>query len=558
MNTVTVLHGQIRTMKPGAEVAESIAWSNGRIVAVGTHAEVAAAVPRPTQVIELGERTVIPGLIDAHHHAGISALYGGRLRLDATEITGISSLQQALARAAATLAPGRWLVATHWSEHTLREHRAPTRAELDDAVPDRPMLAMHSSYHRAVANSRALEIANIRTATPDPTGGIIGRARGGEPNGLLIERGMSPLEQLARADLVAFDAEEIVQRLGAHSAQAFCVGLTHVADAAVPVDLIRLYEQAHLRGVARIPTTLMPVSIRGWLEVPTDVIELELEKPKARTLRLGPVKMVFDGAHACAMCLGVWQSAVVFMRTAAISIREGTLVPLRATASMAPRLSRGVIRTGILMYGRAAAAKTVQRAIERGLSVASHAEGNEAIDVVLDAYQAAGSALHAHGNARLKHGIFMTRRHVERLGDSGIAVVVQPAFLTMPEFAHAPAIPGIEVKPLRRLLDAKVQVVGSSDYPVVGFDPMLGIRSAMRRPRVSADQEIGLDEALALYTRTAAEVLGLRDCGTLEAGKRADVVIFDCRLDEASVTVATVATTVLEGEVVFGALSSRV
>jgi len=114
--------------------------------------------------------------------------------------------------------------------------------------------------------------------------------------------------------------------------------------------------------------------------------------------------------------------------------------------------------------------------------------------------------------------------------------------------------------PHRWLLDAGVTVAASSDFPVAGFEPLDGIRSAVARLTTRGvahepDQCIELDEALAAYTRVAAEVVGIGDrAGTLEPGKRADLVVLDGRLSAETLSEARVRTTILGGEVVFGAL----
>ncbi|HWL88508.1 MAG TPA: amidohydrolase family protein [Polyangiaceae bacterium] len=127
--------------------------------------------------------------------------------------------------------------------------------------------------------------------------------------------------------------------------------------------------------------------------------------------------------------------------------------------------------------------------------------------------------------------------------------------------ASTPPIPGLRILPFRSLLDAQVKLAGSSDFPVAGFDPLDGIRAAVTRRtgrgRVhDAEQCISLEEALTMYTRTAAEVAGCLDrCGTLEPGKRADIVVLDGQLAAGErLKTARVRATVIGGELAFGSL----
>ena len=225
-------------------------------------------------------------------------------------VTDIASLQRAIAAEAERTGEG-WLVVTDWDDERLAERRAPTRRELDDACPDRPLLVMHYSCHRAVANSRALAEAGIDRHTPDPAGGLIERGRGGEPTGLLIERAMGAVESRARASLLARDAEGFVQRLGRHYEALVTKGITRIVDAMVPEPLAVLFEEAARRGLVRVPTMLMPAATTGgYLDAPWSALD---ERPtgeaRGENLTVGPLKLVFDGSPVCAMCLGWWQVA---------------------------------------------------------------------------------------------------------------------------------------------------------------------------------------------------------------------------------------------------------
>ena len=449
-------------------------------------------------------------------------------------------------------------MAADWDETLLAERRPPTRRELDDAVPDHPLLALHSSCHRGLANSRALALAGIGRDTAGPTGGFISRGPRGEPDGLLIERAMSPVEALARHDRLAQDAEGFLQRLAAHHRALGAVGITRVVDATVPMDVAVLYKEAARRGMLVIPTVMLPVSTAGYLETPTEVLEGPVTGVQDGLLEVGPVKLVFDGAPTCAMCLGWWQLAGVMVNTWAMAVRRGSLQPLRTALSAKPRLGRKV-RTGISIYQRGEAHAIIRAAVDRGFAVATHAIGNDAIELALSAYAAVGPALGRAGIPRIEHGTFLSRELVARLAGLGAAVVTQPGFFSHPTYGTAPAIPGLRFSPLRWMLDAGIKVAGSSDFPVHGFAPLDGIASAVTRRTAHGtvrepEQCLELAEALALYTRTAAEVCGCLDrCGTLTVGKRADLVVLDGPLDAAAqLATARVRATIIGGELVFG------
>jgi len=550
----------VRTFDDADTRANAVAWSDTALLAIGSREEVERAAGPEAESWDGAGVTVLPGFIDAHHHPSLASLYGGLVRLDPPAVTDIPGIQRALSNAASDLPSDAWLVATDWDDMLLTERRAPTRKELDEAVPDHPVMALHYSCHRAVANSRALELAGIDKATPDPSGGIISRGRAGLPDGLLIERGMSRVESLARASLVARDAEGYLQRLARHHRSMAAAGITRVVDATVPGDLAELYREAARRDLLIVPTVMLPVSTSGYLETPWDVLEGPVTGEGDERLVVGPLKLVFDGAPGCAMCLGWWQTAGLMMGTWAMALRQRSFDVVRNVMSTTPRLGRS-IRTGIHIYGRDEARDIMRSAAEHGFALATHAIGNEAIEHALSAYESVGGALGRAGTPRLEHATFLSRDLVQRIADVGAGVVTQPYFTSLPAFGSAPSIPGLRNSPLRWLLDAGVVVAGSSDYPVAGYEPLDGIRSAVSR-RTSRghvyepDQCIELDEALALYTRNAAKLSGCIDrCGTLSPGKRADMVVLDTTLrSERELANAKVRATVIGGEVVFGSL----
>jgi predicted amidohydrolase YtcJ len=558
---VLVLVGDVRVQDTAGTRAEAVALRGGSVLAVGARAGVQAAAGPGASVIETGA-TVLPGFVDPHHHASLAALWGGLTRLEPPLVTDIASLQRALARSVERLPKGQWAMATHWDEMNLAERRAPTRQELDDAVPEHPLLAMHYTCHRAVANSRALDLAGIDASFADPSGGAVERGAGGLPTGLLIERGMSRPESLARASLVARDVEGFVERFSRHQEALFAAGITSIVDATVPRDVATLYRELVRRGVLRVGTTMMPVSISGYLEEPWDALEGPVTGDEEGPLRVGPIKLVFDGAPGCAMCLGWWQTFGTTVSTWAMAIRHGSLDPIRTTMSVSPRVG-AKIRTGIAIYRQDEAKRVIDAVLERGFAIATHAIGNEAVSIALGAYEGREGRLHKAATARLEHAVFLDRELVARIAGVGAAVVTQPHLVTLPAYASAASIPGMRNLPHRWLLDAGVTVAASSDFPVAGFDPLDGIRSAVtrrtRRGRAhEPDQCMTLDEAVAAYTRVAAEVAGIGDrAGTLERGKRADLVVLDRPLDERTLADARVRATLLAGEVVFGGLEER-
>jgi predicted amidohydrolase YtcJ len=557
--TTLIVNADVRTMSRSAG-SNAVAFRDGRILTVGKREDVEGTSANVTRRLDAEGATVLPGFIDAHQHPAIAALYGGGLNLTGPSIRSVADIQSALAHHAASVSGDEWVVGTNWNERDLAERRPPTRRELDDAIPGKPVFLLHYSCHRAVANGRALTLAGLDDSSPGPSGGLFGRDARGALDGLLVERGMSRVETLARAALRVRDAEGFLERMASYFQRLVACGVTRVCDAAVPVDLLELYREANRRHHIPIPTVVMPVSTRGYLEAGADALNGPPTGTTDGNLVMGPVKLVTDGAPTCSMCLGWWQVAATTVATLALTARHRSMDPIRLALST--RVSLGAkARTGILLHRREEVAAFIDGALGRGFSVASHAEGNDAVRFALSNYRAFGSRMSMNGTPRLEHVLFAERELIRRIAAAGVAVVAQPGFLRLPELHHAPAVPGLPLKPLRWLLDAGVILAGSSDFPVTTFDPLEGIRAAIDRRSIHGrmlgkDQALTLDEALAMYTRGAATALScLSECGTLEAGKRADIVVLDRSLKTPrALEDGSVRATFVAGRLVHGAM----
>ncbi len=205
-------------------------------------------------------------------------------------------------------------------------------------------------------------------------------------------------------------------------------------------------------------------------------------------------------------------------------------MPLDGSAPTAVRTVGGPIDQFSFLEGREAR-ELVARATDAGFSLAMHAIGNAATDEVLAAVMAARGRQRDVPAPRIEHASFLRPDQPRRIADAGISVVVQPAFLRLPAMDLVRMPKTFATMPLRALLDAGACVAGSSDAPVIDFDPLAAMQSAITRKTASGDvldpgQAIEPAEALAMYTREAARVCGeLESRGTLEPGKRADFVV---------------------------------
>jgi predicted amidohydrolase YtcJ len=193
--------GPILTMNDKAMRAQAVAERGGKIVAVGTKADVMKFRGPQTEVIDLGGRTLLPGFYDAHGHVmmgGLQALSANLLAPPDGNVTDIASLQKAIrawmAANDATVKKVNLIVGFGYDNATLAERRHPTRDDLDQVSKDVPILLVHQSGHLAAVNSKALEMTAITADTADPDGGVIRRRQGSkEPDGVLEETAAFPV-----------------------------------------------------------------------------------------------------------------------------------------------------------------------------------------------------------------------------------------------------------------------------------------------------------------------------------------------------------------------------
>ena len=523
------------TMAPG-NWTESMLVRDGRIAAIGPAAEVRAAAGPGAAVVRLDGATVVPGLIDAHCHVlnvGYLAAGADCSQPAAPDITAI----QARLRAAADRTPAQsWVIGSGYVEYKLAERRHPTRADLDAAVPDRPAVIYHTSLHACVLNSAALREAGFADGQPDPPDGVLDRDDRGQLTGVLFEGPtFRVFADRLRADLAAMDAagrSRLVRSAGQRLAE---LGITAACDADMRCPTLAAYAEADEAGA-------LAQRIYG-LTVHDQIDELFRSGLNGRR-----------SSRLAAQAVKIWSDGGMSSRTAAI---HGTY-PVPPFGS------------GILYFEPAELTAMVRDFDARGLQVCIHAQGDRAIEIVLDAY--AQTLAGAPGNPRrhrIEHGGAMYPALTARAAQLQIPVISQPGFLSGlgDGFAEAFGDQADQLYAFRSWQRAGITVAGSSDAPVITPDPLTGIRDAILR-RTAAGRVLGpgeqltAREALALYTVGSAYAMHREtEIGSLAPGKLADFTVLDrnpLTADPEQITGIRVLATVVGGAATYQAGSITV
>ncbi|GAC1320845.1 MAG: amidohydrolase [Chloroflexota bacterium] len=531
--TDIILHGgTIVTMDEQHPTATALAVRQGQVSAVGGD-EILAQRRGATQLIDLAGRTVCPGFVDAHHHISLAAWY--ERGIDLGNCRSVGQVLERLAgypRSETDAGDQRWLYAYNYAPRHFNRGSSLTRWDLDRVVGDRPAIVMHFSFHEAIVSSAGLRMVGIDRHSRDPLGGRIARDRHGEPTGELLETALGRVEEMARSSSAGTGYENWIDAIERYSQDLFAAGITHVCDPGVDRMLEAYLRRAHAEGRLIIPVSMLFVSAHGLYRPPRDRLSGPVTGDILDGLCVGALKLFADGGSRCAVCVGLRESllGVVALVGRAARLRKPGLL-LAARAPERPRLcGKGGVRLGYLHYDRRDLAEICKQAHAAQFQLAVHAACNAGIDAALYAYESLPTGPYRH---RLEHLVSLDRKQAQRIAATGAIGVVQPAYITHigDEWEAMPTPPRLHSVPLRDLIDAGVTLAGSSDAPVVPFQPLAGMQAAVSRRTAKGlihqgDQSISAVEALSMWTRGAALAANLSgQIGVLRPGARADLVV---------------------------------
>ncbi len=514
---LVLTNGKIITVDARDSIAQALAVSGGKIVAVGTNDQMKARTGPRTQVVDLRGRTATPGLIDSHvHFQEVDSLYS----IDLADLS-IKSIDDVLARVrdqVRTLNPGEWVRGARWDEGKLAEKRSIVAADLDKAAPNNPVYLTHASGHYGVANSAAMRIAGITKDTKNPEAGTIDRDPQGNPTGVLRETAKDIVTRL----IPEYTREQRYRGLLKIIDDFNKEGMTGEKDPGIDQAEWDLYRQildekklnVHAFVLWTGGTTLDSAKqalarIQAQPKLPASLGDGRLVS--------GGVKIYMDGAVTAHTA---WVYSDWFNGT---DVDRGNV----GYPSTKPDVYRQLV--GLLHNA--------------GVHVSTHAIGDRAIDWVVDTYD---QVLKARPTRGLRHGII----HASLPTDHAIDVMarLQKDYDSGYPEANAPFMWWLGDNLIRSLGPARVSRMkpfatfsekgilwgGGSDYGVTPFPARYGIWASIARKTLSgaspfgAKESVGVKTALRSYTIWAAHQLFMENrTGSLETGKDADIAVWD-------------------------------
>lgn len=519
---LVVKNARVYTVNPKQPVATAIAVKGDRILAVGD--DMAKYTSDSTKIIDAKGAALIPGLIDSHGH--VADLGESLETLNLRGITSEREIVEKVRQAAKTAKQGEWIRGRAWDQNLWDKKEFPTAAGISEAAPNNPVYLTRVDGHAAWVNNKAIEIADINAATPDPAGGKIVREANGKPAGVLVDRAQA----LVARKIGESTAETIENRIKLALAECARLGLTTVHDAGASEAAVNAY---HRLAANNAMAARVYVMIGGPGKLWDSYLAKGPEIGDFVTIR--SIKLVSDGA------LG------------------------SRGAAMIDPYSDDRANRGLLITNRATIRTIAEQAIANGFQVNTHAIGDRGNRTVLEAY---GDVLKGANDKRFRV------EHAQIVAPVDFPLFKKYSVIASMQATHATSdMPWAETRigkerlkgayAWQTFLKLGVHLPNGSDFPVEEPNPMFGLYSAitcMKQDGTPANgwfptQRLSRREALKSWTLEGAyAAFEENQKGSLEPGKLADFILLSddvMTMPEANIWKTKVTMTFLGGRIVY-------
>jgi len=530
---LVLTNGRVYTVDVSRPVASALAVRGDRIVFVGSDIEARALTGSSTRVIDLGGKTVIPGIIDAHAH-----LLGLGAMLREVNLVGATSYEEVVARVtewAKTVRPGEWILGRGWDQTRWPSTEFPTHAALSRALPNNPVALSRVDGHALLANAKAMEMAGVTSRTRDPAGGRIIRTSAGAPTGVFVDNA----EELITRRIPESSAEEKRKAILAAITECNRWGLTGIHDAGVSASTVVIYEELARAG---------NFNLRNYVML-SDPVDLGSAARNSFLMR-GPQNALHGGR--------LWTRSVKLYADGALGSRGAAL--------LAP-YSDEPANSGLLVSQPEHITRMSEFALRRGFQVNVHAIGDRGNRIALDAFESAlGTVPTPNHRFRVEHAQVIGERDIPRFVRLGVIPSMQATHQTSDmRWAEARVGPARirGAYAWRSLLNSGAIIPNGTDFPVEEVNPLLTFHAAVTRQDPAnappggwyPEQKMTRPEALQSLTIWPAYA-GFQESvmGSIAVGKYADFVVLDrdiMTIPESEILSARVAATWLGGRQVY-------
>jgi predicted amidohydrolase YtcJ len=510
-NLDIIIKGNIITVVNQKPRAEAIGVKGGKIISVGTVKEVEAGAGKTTEVFDLKGKTVLPGFIDSHAHP-----MGTGKNLLGVDLSSVKTVDEALEKISQRVKktpPGNLVFCPEYNRQNVAEQRYPSRKELDSISTKHPIWIQHYDGHFSQINSMAIDLLHLKAGME----GVIVDAKG-ELTGLIQDPASA--RPLSGGDLFT-DKTLAMEALMLVTKQAASAGITTLfaKESLENADFI-------MKNIRKLPVRIHPMIFPGFGAASLDEV----------------LNSKFLGEHIC-VC----------------NLTDGSVEG--RTAALYEPYADDPTTLGMLHHTDEEFYNFVEKVHKAGCQISIHAESDRAIDQVLWAYEKVLEKYprkdHRH---RIEHFEVATPKQIKRVARLGIALAMQPMFITVcegPNLNYYRSLLGDErvkrAHVFRTIMNEEILVSGGSDTPVTKVNPLGGIHALVNHPL--KEQRIDIYEAIEIFTINGAKIgfeEGIK--GNIEPGKLADFAVLSddpYRVPKEKIGDIKVEMTILGGKVVY-------
>ena len=510
-----LINGKIYTLKKEGDWVEAIGIDQGRIVFAGSLADSASYSAKTT--INLKGKTVFPGFGDSHLHLYAYCQNKATVQLD--EARSMEELILAMKEKAEATARGKWIKGTGFDHTKFTENRMPTRWDLDQISTEHPIVIRRCCLHAVVANSMAIEMAEINEQILDENTGLIEMDQDNTLNGIFRETATAIFDEIVPNPLAdAAEREKIIRSV---LTDMVSKGITAVHTYAAKVwnyeEDVDSYRELERKGALPIRVVVSLDEMFTPEDQSTADSQSILKDPFSK-VKYGSYKLFTDGS------LGA------------------------RSAALTEPYSDDPDNYGILVE-KDKLISDLQKACRRGLQPAIHAIGDRALDVTLDAIETVLSENALWGSAeknqhrrlpfRIIHAQMVREDQLERMKTLPVVLDIQPIFLCTDLYWIEKRLGRERMKIAylwKTLMKSGLILTGGSDCPVESYDPIKGIHAAVMRQDLNgfppegwkSQERLSVYEAICLFSKNIAYATGDEDVlGTIEVNKFADLTVLE-------------------------------